>query len=65
MGKWYYLRRMKVKEPTQSVRIDKDVVKDIKRFIIDNGGSIRSVLEHGAIWAMTKGAKEYIQKLNK
>lgn len=35
-------------EETQSVRISKKVAKDIKRHIIDNGGTIRSVLEHGA-----------------
>jgi len=39
---------MKDKIETQSVRIDKELVKDIKRFIIEKGGSIRSVLEAGA-----------------
>lgn len=48
---------------TQSIRIGKDVVKDIKHFIADNGGSIRSVLEHGSVWAMSAGAKEYLRKL--
>lgn len=56
---------MKSENNTQSVRVDKDVVKDIKRFIIDNGGSIRKVLEHGALWAMTSGAKEYLKKLKR
>jgi hypothetical protein len=45
--------------------IHKDVMKDIRKFVANNGGSIRAVLEHGALWVMSKGAKEYIQKLKK
>lgn len=41
-------------EKTQSVRINQDVVKEIKRFIIDNGGTIRSILEEGAALRMKK-----------
>ena len=53
------------KEETQSVRISKSVVKEVRKFVAENGGSIRAALEHGSIWAMSKGAKEYIQKLKK
>jgi hypothetical protein len=34
-----------VKDETQSVRISKEVVKVIKRHIIEEGGTIRSVIE--------------------
>lgn len=36
---------MKEKEVTQSVRIHRDRVKDAKRWILDNGGTIRSFIE--------------------
>lgn len=38
---------MKGKEETQSVKISRELVKDIKRYIIDKGGNIRSVIESG------------------
>lgn len=53
------------KPKTTPGHIDKSLMKDIRKFVAENGGSIRSVLEHGAIWVMSKGAKEYIQKLKK
>jgi hypothetical protein len=53
------------KDNTDSARLGKDVMKDIRIFVANNGGSIRAVLEHGAIWVMSKGAKEYINKLKK
>lgn len=56
---------MKAKENTQSTRINQDLTREIKIFVAQNGGSIKAVLEHGAIWVMSKGAKEYIQKLKK
>lgn len=40
----WYLRCM-VKDETQSVRISKATVKKIKRWVIENGGNIRSVIE--------------------
>jgi hypothetical protein len=52
-------------EETKPVRLKKDIVKDLKKFVANNGGTIKSALEHGAIWVMSKGAKEYIQKLKK
>jgi hypothetical protein len=50
---------------TGPARIDKDIIKDIKIFIANNGGTIKQVLESGALWVMSKGAKEYINKLKK
>ena len=50
---------------TTPAHIDRNVAKTIRKFVAENGGSIKAVLEHGAIWAMTKGAKDYIQKLKK
>lgn len=50
---------------TTPAHVDRKVVKDIRKFVAENGGSIRAVLERGAIWVMSKGAKEYIQKLKK
>ena len=52
-------------EETKPVRLKKDIVKDLKKFVANNGGTIKSALEHGAIWVMSKGAKEYFQKLKK
>lgn len=40
-------------------------MKNIRKFVAENGGSIRKVLESGALWVMSKGAKEYINKLKK
>jgi len=45
--------------------IDKELMKEIRIFVAKNGGSIRKVLEQGSVWVMSKGAKEYIQKLKK
>jgi hypothetical protein len=50
---------------TAPARIDKDMMKDIKVFVANNGGTIKKVLECGALWVMSKGAKEYINKLKK
>jgi hypothetical protein len=52
-------------DKTGPVRIDKDVIRDIKMFVAANGGSIKALLEHGAVYVMSKGAKEYINKLKK
>jgi hypothetical protein len=49
----------------QSIKLDKDLVKKIRIFVANNGGTIKSALEHGAIWVMSKGAKEYIKSLKK
>ena len=51
------------KSPTGPARIDKDIIKDIKVFVANNGGTIKQVLECGALWVMSKGAKEYVNKL--
>jgi hypothetical protein len=53
------------KPKTTPGHIDKGVMKDVRKFVAEHGGSIREVLEHGAIWVMSKGAKEYINKLKK
>ena len=50
---------------TGPARIDKGVIKDIKVFVANNGGTIKQVLESGALWVMSKGAKEYIKSLKK
>jgi hypothetical protein len=52
-------------EETKPVRVKRKVVEDLKKFVANNGGTIKSALEHGAIWVMSKGAKEYIQNLKK
>jgi hypothetical protein len=54
-----------VKDEIESAKLHKDVMKDIRKFVAENGGSIRKVLECGALWVMSKGAKEYINKLKK
>jgi len=53
---------MEVRKTTPG-HIDKGLMRQIKMFVAANGGSIKSVLENGAIWVMSKGAKEYINKL--
>lgn len=55
---------MKAKEETQSIRINKDLAKEIKMFVAANGGSIKTVLERGGLWVMSKGAKEYLKFIN-
>jgi hypothetical protein len=52
-----------VKDNLESAKLHKDVMKDIRRFVAENGGSIRKVLESGALWVMSKGAKEYIKSI--
>jgi hypothetical protein len=52
-----------MKEETTPVRLNKDLVKQVKKFVGNNGGSIKQALTHGAIWVMSKGAKEYLTKL--
>lgn len=54
-----------VKDNTDSARLDKGIMKKIRIFVAQNGGSIRAVLENGALWTMSDGAKEYIKKLKK
>jgi len=56
---------MKSERTTTPEHISREIVADIRKFVAENGGSIRKVLESGALWVMSKGAKEYIQKLNK
>jgi hypothetical protein len=51
------------KNNTGPARLDKDIIKDIKVFVANNGGTIKKVLESGALWVMSKGAKEYLQKI--
>jgi hypothetical protein len=55
---------MEVRKTTPA-HVDKDIIKLIRKFVAENGGSIKAVLEHGAIWVMSKGAKDYINKLKK
>lgn len=43
---------MKVTDETQSVRISKDTVQQIKMNVAMHGGTIRSILERGAEYAM-------------
>jgi hypothetical protein len=50
-------------EKSTPVKVDKDIVKELKKFAANNGGTIKSALEYGAIWVMSKGAKEYLAKL--
>ena len=52
-------------EELESAKLSKTVMKDIRIYVANNGGTIREVLEKGAIWVMSKGAKEYINKLKK
>jgi hypothetical protein len=52
-------------EELESAKLSKSVLKDIRIYVAQNGGTIRAVLESGALWVMSKGAKEYIQKLKK
>ena len=52
---------MKAKEVTQSTRINQDLAREIKIFVAANGGSIKTVLEQGALWIMSKGSKEYLK----
>lgn len=40
------------KEDTQTVRISKEVVREIKMNIAEFGGTIKSILERGAEYAM-------------
>ena len=49
--KWFYLHSMNEKD-TQSVRISKDIVKELKINAATYGGTIRSLLERGAQYAM-------------
>lgn len=53
------------KEETDSARVEKGVMKKIRLFVAEKGGSIKSVLETGALWVMSDGAKEYLKKLKK
>ena len=52
-------------EKTRPIRVDNDLARKLKEFVGKNGGTIKSALEHGAIWVMSKGAKEYLGKLKK
>lgn len=45
-----------VKDETQSVRISKGVIKEIRINIANYGGTIRSILERGAEYAMGENA---------
>jgi hypothetical protein len=56
---------MKSARTTTPEHIDKKLVGEIRKFVANNGGTIKQVLECGALWVMSKGAKEYIQKLKK
>lgn len=50
---------------TEPAHLDRDIMKKIRKFVGDNGGNIKQVLESGALWVMSDGAKEYIKKLKK
>lgn len=52
-----------VKIDTQSVRISKEVVREIKINIATYGGTIRSILERGAEYAI--GENEYKNRRKK
>lgn len=54
-----------VSQETGSARLDSHIIWQIKLFVAENGGNIRSVLETGALWVMSDGAKEYIKKIKK
>ncbi len=56
---------MKKVEITDSARIEKGLMKKIRVFVAEKGGSIKAVLETGALWVMSDGAKEYIKNLKK
>jgi hypothetical protein len=49
----------------KSIKVNGEIAQALKIFVANNGGTIKSALEHGAIWVMSKGAKEYINKLKK
>lgn len=64
MSKWFS-RFVSMNEKTKSIKVDREIAKELKRFVANNGGTIKSALEHGAIWVMSKGAKEYLNKIKK
>ena len=49
---------MKAKDVTQSVRISREAVKTVKRYIIEEGGTIRSILEEGILLRISKAKKQ-------
>jgi hypothetical protein len=49
----------------KSVKVDAELVKELKKFVANNGGTIKSALEQGGVWIMSKGAKNYIKNLKK
>ena len=50
-------------EEIKTVKINGKMVTELKKFVANNGGTIKSALEKGAVWVMTSGAKEYIKSL--
>ena len=48
-----------------TAKLSPDLLKEVRHFVAENGGSIKKVLESGALWVMSKGAKDYIDKLKK
>ena len=52
------------KEKTKSIKLNEELAIELKKFVAGNGGTIKSALEFGGIWVMSKGAKEYLRKLN-
>lgn len=49
----------------KSVKMDTEIARELKKFVANNGGTIKAALEAGAIWVMSKGAKEYLKKIQK
>lgn len=63
MVKWQYLHTMKAeKEDTQSVRISKSVLKEIRINVAKFGGTIKSILERGAEYAMGENKSKHKKK---
>lgn len=62
MSKWFS-RFVSMSDKTKSIKVNEEIARDLKKFVANNGGTIKSAMEHGAIWVMSKGAKEYISKL--
>lgn len=57
-----YLRGMKGEK---TVKISGEIAKELKKFVAENGGTIKSAMQIGALWVMSKGAKEYLNSLKK
>jgi hypothetical protein len=50
-------------EKVRTIKVSDEIAKELKKFVANNGGTIKLALESGAVWVMTNGAKEYLQKI--